>query len=59
MFDCEVVKIPSYEVAMTAETLSVLHFGLGDSVILAPDPSDRLVQNAGHDQLDYQLVLTV
>ena len=59
VLDCEVVKLPSYEVAMTAETISVLNFGLGDSVILTPDPSDRLVQNVGHNQLDYQMVLTV
>ena len=57
--DCLLQDVPVYEVAMTAETLSVLSFGLGDMVILKPDIDDPLFSAIASDELDYQLILSV
>ena len=57
--DCLLKDVPVYEVAMTAETLSVLSFGLGDMVILKPDIDDPLFSSIGSDELGYQMILSV
>lgn len=57
--DCHLEDVPHYEVAMTAETLSVLNFGLGDMVILRPDTNDGLLAQIDRNDLDYQVILTV
>jgi putative ABC transport system permease protein len=57
--DCSIVDVPVFEVALTTETLSVLDFGVGDMVMLAPDATDPLFFGIGSNQLDYPLVLSV
>ena len=57
--DCALEEIPVFEVAMTAETLSVLDFGLDDMVLLRPDAGDPLFRQIPLDELDYRLIVVV
>ncbi|MGD2042544.1 MAG: hypothetical protein PVJ28_02775, partial [Acidimicrobiia bacterium] len=57
--DCTLEEVPHFQVVVSEQTSIDMGYGVGDMVVLRPDPSDRLFFGLSLQDLEYQLVLSI
>ncbi len=57
--DCQLIDVPHYEMAITADTASAMGLGVGSTVILRPDSTDPQYFGLSVQDLSFEIMLTI